>query len=216
MLDLSVIILAKNEELHIRRCLENILPAAKEVFVIDCFSTDNTAAICREYPRVQVLQHEWPGLYAPQFNWALDHCPITTAWVLRLDADEWFMPEALEELKEKLPALPPDVTGVIHKRRHIFLGRWMKHGVYPVKLLRLFRHGAARCEQRHMDEHMELSRGRAVEFEHDFVDENLNGLGWWAHKHVDYSAGSWLTWKTFFPPLRRTPASTGRRKGSAP
>lgn len=75
MLDLSVIILAKNEELHIRRCLENILPAAKEVFVIDCFSTDNTAAICREYPRVQVLQHEWPGLYAPQFNWALDPLP---------------------------------------------------------------------------------------------------------------------------------------------
>ena len=30
MLDLSVIILARNEELHIRRCLENILPVAKE------------------------------------------------------------------------------------------------------------------------------------------------------------------------------------------
>ena len=110
MLDLSVIILARNEELHIRRCLENILPVVKEVFVIDCFSTDNTAAICREYPRVQVIQHEWPGLYALQFNWALDNCPITAEWVLRLDADEWFMPEALEELKAKLPALPPDVT----------------------------------------------------------------------------------------------------------
>ena len=35
---------------------------------------------------------------------------------------------------------------------------------------------------------MELSRGRSVEFEYDFVDENLNDLGWWAHKHVDYSA----------------------------
>ena len=149
MLDLSVIILARNEELHIRRCLENILPVAKEVFVIDCFSTDNTTAICREYPRVKVIQHEWPGLYALQFNWALDNCPITAEWVLRLDADEWFMPEALEEL---------------------------------------FRYGAARCEQRHMDEHMELSRGRSVEFEYDFVDENLNDLGWWAHKHVDYSA----------------------------
>ena len=140
MLDLSVIILARNEELHIRRCLENILPVAKEVFVIDCFSTDNTTAICREYPRVKVIQHEWPGLYALQFNWALDNWPITAEWVLRLDADEWFMPEALEELKEKLPALSPDVTGIIHKRRHIFLGRWMKHGVYPVKLLRLFRY----------------------------------------------------------------------------
>ena len=72
MLDLSVIILAKNEERHIRRCLENILPVAAEVFVIDCFSTDSTVSICREYPRVQVIQHEWPGLYAPQFNWALD------------------------------------------------------------------------------------------------------------------------------------------------
>ena len=102
MLNLAVIILARNEELHIRRCLENILPIAREVFVIDCFSTDNTAAICREYPRVQVIQHEWPGLYALQFNWALDNCPITAEWVLRLDADEWFMPEALEELKEKV------------------------------------------------------------------------------------------------------------------
>ena len=44
MLNISVIILARNEELHIRRCLENILPIAREVFVIDCFSTDNTAA----------------------------------------------------------------------------------------------------------------------------------------------------------------------------
>ena len=71
MLDLSVIILARNEELHIRRCLENILPVATEVFVIDCFSTDNTTAICRAYPRVKVIQHEWPGLYALQFNCCL-------------------------------------------------------------------------------------------------------------------------------------------------
>ena len=61
MLDLSVIILARNEELHIRRCLENILPVAKEVFVIDCFSTDNTTAICREYPRVKVISMNGPA-----------------------------------------------------------------------------------------------------------------------------------------------------------
>mgnify|MGYP003621575358 CR=1 FL=1 len=48
MLNISVIILARNEELHIRRCLENILPVAKEVFVVDCFSSDSTTAICRE------------------------------------------------------------------------------------------------------------------------------------------------------------------------
>lgn len=187
-MNISAIVLTYNEEIHIRRCIENLLAIAEEIFVIDCFSTDNTVAICREYPRVQVIQHEWPGTQAEQFNWALNNCPLTTEWVLRLDADEWFMPEALEELKVKLPNLSPDVTGIIHKRRHIFLGRWMKHGVYPIKLLRLFRYGAGKCEQRHMDEHIVLNRGQAVEFEHDFVDENLNNLRWWAHKHVDYSS----------------------------
>lgn len=64
----------------------------------------------------------------------------------------------------------------------------MKHGVYPVKLLRLFRYGAARCEQRHMDEHMELSRAAPLNLNTFSWDENPNDLGWWAHKHVDYSA----------------------------
>ena len=42
MLDLSVIILTYNEELHIRRCLEKIAPYVKQVFIIDCFSSDKT------------------------------------------------------------------------------------------------------------------------------------------------------------------------------
>ena len=32
MLDVSVIILTYNEELHIRRCIENVLPFAREIF----------------------------------------------------------------------------------------------------------------------------------------------------------------------------------------
>ena len=33
-----------------------------------------------------VVQREWPGLYAKQFNWALDNLPIEGEWILRLDA----------------------------------------------------------------------------------------------------------------------------------
>lgn len=187
MLDLTVIILAKDEELHMRRCLENVLLIAKEIFVIDCFSKDATVDICHEYSKVHVIQREWPGLYAQQFNWALEHCPIKTRWIMRLDADEWFVPDALEELQERLPSITSEITGIIHKRRHIFLGKWMKHGIYPIKLLRIFQYGAGKCEQRHMDEHIELNCGSAVEFEYDFVDENLHDLSWWTHKHVDYA-----------------------------
>ena len=61
MLDLSVIILTYNEEIHIRRCLENVCPIAKEVFLIDCFSTDRTIEIAKKFDNVTVLQHEWPN-----------------------------------------------------------------------------------------------------------------------------------------------------------
>ena len=46
-LDLTVIILTYNEELHIRRCLENVSPIAKEVFIIDSYSTDRTLDIAK-------------------------------------------------------------------------------------------------------------------------------------------------------------------------
>ena len=186
-LDISVIILTYNEEIHIRRCIENVAPFVKEIFIIDSFSTDRTVEIAREYDHVQVLQNKWENQYAKQFNWGLEHAVITTEWVLRLDADEYLMPELVEELYDKLPALGSDVTGIVFKRRHIFMNKWMKRGIYPVKLLRLFRRGKGICEQRLMDEHIQLFEGCSVEFDHDMVDENLNNLSWMCHKYVNYA-----------------------------
>lgn len=187
MLDLSVIILTYNEEIHIRRCLDNISSIAKDIFIIDSFSTDRTLEIAKEYEKVKILQHQWPGNQAVQFNWALKHLTIHTQWVLRLDADEYLLPDLIAELRGKLPLLPLDVNGIIFNRRHIFMDKWMKRGIYPVKLLRVFRYGKGMCEQRLMDEHIQLTEGRAVEFEHDFCDHNLNNLSWFCHKHVNYA-----------------------------
>ena len=187
MLDLSVIILTKDEELHLKRCLDNINDIAKEIFIIDSFSTDRTLEIAKEYPKVKVLQNKWQNNYAHQFNWGLDNAPITGKWVLRLDADEYLMPELIKELDEKLTGIPEDISGLVIKRRHIFMDKWMKHGIYPVKLLRIFRFGNGRCEQRLMDEHIQLSEGGTIELENDFCDHNLNDLSWFCHKHVNYA-----------------------------
>lgn len=186
MLDISVIILTYNEEIHIRRCLENVNQFASKVFVVDCFSTDRTVEIA-ESLGATVVQHTWPGNQAEQFNWALVHLQIDTEWILRLDADEYLLPELIEELHNRLPMMVDDVSGIIFNRRHIFMGQWMKRGIYPVKLLRLFRTGKGICEQRLMDEHIQLLEGRAIEFEHDFCDHNLNDLSWFCHKHVNYA-----------------------------
>jgi glycosyltransferase involved in cell wall biosynthesis len=187
MLDLSVIILTYNEEIHIRRCIDNIRNLAKDIFIVDSFSTDKTVEIALEYENVSVLENKWENNYARQFNWALDHCPVKTQWVLRLDADEYFTPELVKETEARLSGLDNHITGIILKRRHVFLGKWIKRGTYPVKLLRLFRYKKAVCEQRLMDEHIQLLEGDLLEFENDFVDHNLHDISWWTEKHVGYA-----------------------------
>ncbi len=187
LLDVSVVILTYNEELHLKRCLDNVTSFAKEIFVIDSFSTDRTLEIANRYSNVKVLQNRWENNYAKQFNWGLANAPIRSEWVLRLDADEYLMPELIDEVRVKLPLVGEDVGGIVFKRRHIFMGRWMKRGTYPVKLLRMFRYGSAICEQRLMDEHIQLTQGRSIEFDNDFCDHNLNNLSWFLHKHVNYA-----------------------------
>lgn len=186
MLDISVIILTYNEEIHIRRCIENVLPFAREVFVVDSCSTDATVDIARALG-AEVYAHDWPGNQAAQFNWALDNLPIKSEWVLRLDADEYLLPDLITEMQAKVPQLPCHVTGVELKRRHIFMERWMRRGTYPVKILRLFRYGKAVCEQRLMDEHICLLEGICVTFDNDFCDHNLHNLTWWITKHNGYA-----------------------------
>ena len=186
MLDLSVIILTYNEELHIRRCLENVTDIAQQIFVIDCFSTDKTEEIAKSYPNVAVLQNKWVN-YATQFNWALNNAPIKTKWVLRLDADEYLTEELKQELQSRLPSLSDNYTGIILPLRRVFLGRTIRRGMPQVKLLRLFQYGKARSEVRQMDEHIQLLSGEAIEFKHEFADDNLNDLSWWTRKHVGYA-----------------------------
>ncbi|MDR0560167.1 MAG: glycosyltransferase family 2 protein [Prevotellaceae bacterium] len=183
---ISTIILTYNEELHIERCIRNAQKFSKEIFVVDSFSTDRTVEIA-EYLGAKVSQNKWENNYARQFNWALDSLPVKTEWVFRLDADEYLTDALIEEIKEKLPTLDKNISGVAVNLGYIFLGKWIKRGIYPLKLLRLFKYEKARCEERWMDEHIELLSGQTVEFKNSMFDHNLNNLGWFTQKHNAYS-----------------------------
>lgn len=80
---LSVIIIAKNEEANIRRCLASV-QWADELIVLDSGSSDNTIAIAKEYTD-KVYSTDWQG-YGIQKQRALSLA--TEDWVLNLDADE--------------------------------------------------------------------------------------------------------------------------------
>ena len=185
--DISVIILTHNEALHIERCIKSLQSIAQQIFIVDSFSTDNTVQIA-ESLGAKVFQRPWKN-YADQFQWGLDNCPIQTSWVMRMDADEYLESPLLEEIIHKFPDLPGDINGIYLKRKHHFLGRWIKHGDrYPLVLLRIWKTGLAHIENRWMDEHIVLDSGNAVTFSGDFVDDNINTVEWFIEKHNRYAS----------------------------
>ena len=185
MLDISVIILTYNEQVHIERCIHNAQKFAKHIYLVDCYSTDGTVEIARSLG-AEVYQHPWEN-YSKQFNWALQNLPIKTEWVWRMDADEYLSDELIEELHQTLPSLPKDINGFTAPCLRIFMGKYIRHGIIPLILLRLFKIRYAVCENRFMDEHIQLSEGIIGELKHPFYDDNLNGLTWWTTKHNGYA-----------------------------
>ena len=186
MSTISVIILTHNEEKHIGRCIASLLPFTDQIFIVDSFSTDQTVEMARSMGAV-VVQNPWVN-YATQFNYGIRHTPFQTSWLMRMDADEYVMPELANEIRNRLAIQPDEVTGIYVKRRVMFMNRWMRHGdYYPIWLLRLWRSGQGICEETWMDEHIKLSTGRSIQFDHDIVDHNLNNLTWWTQKHNLYA-----------------------------
>jgi len=185
-LPVTVIVLTYNEEQNLANCLRSVADWASEIFVVDSGSTDRTLGIARQYTD-QIIVHEFVN-QAQQFNWALDKLPIRSEWVLRLDADEYLLPELKAEIIAILPTLPSHVTGLYMKRRVYFKGRWIRHGAYyPTWLLRLFRQGKARSEQLEMDEHIIVLEGETRHLQHDFVDHNHKDLAFWTGKHEQFA-----------------------------
>lgn len=183
---LAVVILTHNEERHISRALTSVAQIATEVFVVDSFSSDRTVELAQAQGAT-VLQNKFIN-YAKQFQWALDNAPITASWVMRLDADEVIEADLSARIRNELPRLPEDVVGINLKRKHIFLGRWIRHGGrFPLLLLRIWRRGHGRIEDRWMDEHMILRGGRTVTFDGGFADHNLNDLTFFTDKHNRYA-----------------------------
>ena len=199
MADISVVILMKDEKLHIKRCLErlrNLNP--QQIFIVDCFSTDGSVELATETAgrlglNLQVVQRKWPGLYAAQFGWALENLPIEAEWILRLDADEYLTSDTIEKLKRFLSTPTPntytpsnEVAGLTLELKRWIFGGEIRHATNGIRLLRIFRRGRAKIEQRAMDEHM-LVDGKVIDFDGAFYDHNVNTFEWWKEKHRGYA-----------------------------
>jgi glycosyltransferase involved in cell wall biosynthesis len=137
---LSLIVITKNEEAAIARCLRSA-NFADEMVVVDHGSTDKTAEIARSLGARVIVTSDWPG-FGPQKNRALGQA--TSDWVLSLDADEWIEPGLAGEIRNAIVRADA-ADGYEIPRRSRFCGKIVLHGDWRGdRVLRLFRRGQGR------------------------------------------------------------------------
>jgi glycosyltransferase involved in cell wall biosynthesis len=153
---LSLVVITRNEAQRLRRCLESV-PFAGEVIVVDSGSTDGTVALARELGARVIETADWPG-FGPQKNRAVD--AARGHWVLSLDADEWLSPELAAQVRavSHAPAAAAAPAAYALPRLSAFCGQWMRHsGWYPDRVERLFQRGRARFSDDQVHERLLVS-----------------------------------------------------------
>lgn len=183
----SVLVLTRNEAVHIGRCVESAKRLTPHVFVIDSNSSDDTAAIATK-SGATVTSGNF-NRFADKLNWSLDHIDFPTPWVFRLDADETLTDALVANLRKVVEEAPSDISGVHVRRQLWFMGRWVRHGgMYPTFSMRLWKKGAVSCESRDLDEHMIMHTGLAIHVDLDVIDNPLTDISSWINKHNSYSS----------------------------
>jgi glycosyltransferase involved in cell wall biosynthesis len=187
--NISVIVPVQNEIIHIERCVNNALKLTKNVFVVDSSSTDGTAEKARSLG-AQVYNYEWDSTsnFSKKLNWAFEYLPIETDWIIRLDADEYFLDQTLERLPLELEKIDSTINAVTLNRRLYFQGRWMKHGAqYPRPVVRVTRSGKATYQSRWLDEGVIVVDNAIANLQLDIADDSLIGISKWISKHNKYA-----------------------------
>lgn len=96
-MNISVVVLAKNNEKTIGKTLNSLIEF-DDVVVYDNGSTDGTISIAKGFKNVNLVQGEFKG-----FGWTKNHATsfAKNDWILIIDSDEVVDSELLKELKNK-------------------------------------------------------------------------------------------------------------------
>lgn len=135
---LSVVIITKNEEANIRRCLSSV-SWAQEIIVLDAGSRDNTVAIAREFTDKIFSNEDWQG-YGIQKQRALS-C-ASGDWVLNLDADESVDDKLRADIEATMAADQVDAMRIPICMN--FYDKPLRYSSSPTRHIRLFKRQGAR------------------------------------------------------------------------
>lgn len=189
MSDLSIIILTFNESVHIKRLLSKISGLGVPVFIVDSGSTDDTVQIAEAHGAI-VKTNPFEN-HPKQWDFALKNCPITTPWIVGLDADQYPSDELYQKLKSFSDAtIPADVNGIYFNRHNYFQGERLKFGGYRnFYMLKMFRRTEGWSDLNENMDHRFIVNGKTILWKEVLIEDNLkeNDIDFWLHKQIRYS-----------------------------
>jgi glycosyltransferase involved in cell wall biosynthesis len=220
---LSVAIIARDEERHLRGALESARGLADEILLLLDDRTRDRSATIGEAAGARVLVEPWRG-FSAQRNRALDVC--TGDWVLFLDADERISPDLRAEILQivdcRLQIIPrqseiynlqSEIVGYWIPRHNQFFGQTLRGGGwYPDHQLRLLRRDRARYDEARLVHEFAQLDGTAAYLEGHLLHLNIERLDELWRKQTSYAiqeaqtlhlAGRRARWRNFVgAPLR--------------
>jgi len=176
---ITPVILTYNEAPNIGRVLEK-LSWAKDIVVVDSFSSDNTLEIIRRFRQARVFQRDFDG-HAAQWNFALQETGVNTEWVLALDADYIPTDEFIEELRGLNPGA---AAGFRARFAYCVFGRRLRGSIYPPVTV-LYRRMQASYSQDGHTQRVSVA-GSVMDLKGTLMHDDRKPLGRWLRSQQRY------------------------------
>jgi len=187
---LSVILLTKNEERHIRACLDSVRDFADELLVLDDFSADDTVAIARAMgARVESRKLD---NFPNQRNAAIELA--RGDWIFFIDADERATPQVGQEIRVAVSGQSAAV-GFWIPRRNIIFGKEIRYtGWSPDYQPRVMKKGRARFDPAREVHELVLWDGQAGYLREPLIHYNYETLAQFRAKQIKYTQYEAQVW----------------------
>lgn len=192
-LPVTVLVAARNEKPNIGKCLAS-LGRCERVIVLDSGSTDGTVQAA-ETAGVEVVQFRYAGGYPRKRQWALENVPMTTPWIMFVDADEE-VPDALWSEVETAVVTANGPRGYLALKEFHFLGRRFRFGGFSHEGMLLVRRGCCRFERltEGADDGLDMEvhervivEGAVGRFRTPIVHRDFKGLDSYCERHRRYA-----------------------------
>lgn len=185
MVNLSVIIITKNEEHCIGNCLKSV-SWCDEIIVVDSGSTDNTIEICRKFTDKIFINNNWQG-FGYQKNLAL--AKATGTWILSIDADEQVPIVLKREIEQVINN--SELSAFRIPRLSNYCGKWMRHsGWFPDYIIRLFKRNHANFTNDLVHEKVQVDNNKIGTLQTSLLHNSFSSLEEVLDKVNSYSSAN--------------------------